>query len=144
MADTTQSNSGFTLPAPTSPGQQQKQATTTTTQAPLPTINIGAPPFGGNAMSSRDLLIGGAVLLVLVVAFVFAKNAYATSLVGKKIQPRSANAAGWWLFIFLTLISMGVILAVVSNSVLMTPFIIGPLVLGAIVALILTILSSRR
>jgi hypothetical protein len=37
-----------------------------------------------------------------------------------------------------------VILAVVSGSVLMTPFIVGPLSLGALVSLVLMIISSRR
>ena len=90
------------------------------------------------------MLIGGAVLLVLMVAFFFAKNAYANLLVGKRVQPRSANAAGWWLWVFLTLLSVGVVLAAVSGSVLMTPFIVGPLVLGAIVALVLMLISGKR
>ncbi len=139
MADNTQSSSGFNLPSPVTaaaPGAAPTQQAGTT-------MNIGLPSVGSGT-SSRDMLIGGSVLLVLVIAFFFAKGAYATSLVGKKVQPRSANAAGWWLFIFLTLISVGVVLAVVSGSVLMTPFIIGPLSLGAIVALVLMLLSSRR
>ena len=72
----------------------------TTGQATAPSIKFDV---GSAGPSSRDMLIGGAVLLVLMVAFFFAKNAYANLLVGKRVQPRSANAAGWWLWVFLTL-----------------------------------------
>jgi hypothetical protein len=65
-------------------------------------------------------------------------------LVGKRVQPRSANASGWWLWIFLTLLTVGVVLAVISRDTLMTPFIVGPLVLGALVALVLMLISGRR
>ena len=139
MADNTQTSSGFSLPNPNSPAQ----TSSVQIEPAGSTFNLGVPSSGGST-SSRDMLVGGAILLVLIIAFFFAKNAYATSLVAKKVQPRSANAAGWWLFIFLTLLSVGVILAVVSGSVLMTPFIIGPLSLGALVSLILMIISSRR
>ena len=140
MADTNTKNSqsGFTLPPPTAAPEKSIESTNTASTTAIK-IETGATSPG-----SRDFLIGGAVLLVLMVAFFFAKNAYANMLVGKKIEPRSANAAGWWLWIFLSLLSVGVILVVVSGSALMTPFIIGPLVLGAIVALALMLISGRR
>ncbi len=144
MADNNQTSSGFNLPNPNAPSAQSGLAATGAPGAPgNTTINLGLPAVS-QGTSSRDLMIGGTILLVLVIAFFFAKNAYATSLVAKKVQPRSANAAGWWLFIFLTLLSVGVVMAVISNSVLMTPFIIGPLSIGAIVALVLMIVSGRR
>ena len=140
MADTSSSKPqpGFTLPSPTTTPDKPAE---TTGQPMTPSIKIGVGSIGP---SSRDMLIGGAVLLVLMVAFFFAKNAYANLLVGKRVQPRSANAAGWWLWVFLTLLSVGVVLAAVSGSALMTPFIVGPLVLSAIVALILMLISGKR
>lgn len=140
MADTAPSKpqSGFTLPPPTTP---DKPVDTTTTTSPPIKIDLGGLAAGP---SSRDLLIGGVVLLVLMVAFFFAKNAYANMLVGKRIEPRSANAAGWWLWVFLSLLSTGVVLAAVSASMLMTPFIVGPLGLGAVVALVLMLISGKR
>ena len=140
MADTNtdKPQSGFTLPPPT--GAPDKPAESTSPVSPT-AVNID---FGSAGPSSRDMLIGGAVLLVLVVAFFFAKNAYANMLVGRRVEPRSANAAGWWLWVFLTLLSVGVVLATVSGSVLMTPFIVGPLVVGAIVALVLMLITGRR
>ena len=140
MADTTTNKpqSGFTLPPPTVASDKPVESTS-------PVVPSGLKiDFGSAGPSSRDMLIGGAVLLVLMVAFFFAKNAYANVLVGKRVEPRSANAAGWWLWVFLSLLSVGVVLAVVSRSTLMTPFIVGPLALGAVVALILMVMSGRR
>lgn len=140
MADITsnKSQSGFTLPPPTVAPDKPAETTGQPTGAPIK-IDVGS-----SGPSSRDMLVGGAVLLVLMVAFFFAKNAYANHLVGKRVQPRSANAAGWWLWVFLTLITVGVVLAAVSGSVLMTPYIVGPLVLGAIVSLVLMLISGKR
>lgn len=141
MADNTnnQTSSGFTLPTPSSGGLT---AITTTPSGQVVAVDV--MPMADQGPSSRDLLIGGAVLLILMVAFFFAKNAYATSLVRRRVEPRSANAAGWWLWVFLTLLSAGAVLAVVSQSVLMTPFIVIPLGAGAVIALILMLLASRR
>ncbi len=133
MADTGTSRS-IALPPPNPMASQAELGTTTPA---LPEVPAGEP-------ASRDMLIGGGVLLVLLVAYFFAKNAYANMLVGKRVEPRSANAAGWWLYIFLALISVGVVLAAVNRSVLMAPFIVGPLALGAIVALVLMLVSGRR
>jgi hypothetical protein len=148
MADSKNSSSGFTLPPPNAPAPAPDAPASQATQAPQTDTgqgSVGMPiPPGAEGASSRDLLVGGGVLLVLMVAYFFAKNAYANMLVGRRVEPRSANAAGWWLFIFLTLISVGVVLAAVNRSALMTPFIVGPLALGAIVALVLMLLSSRR
>jgi phage tail sheath gpL-like len=141
MADNnTGSASGFKLPSPTSSTTPTVAADTTQaagTTAVTLDVNV-------ETTSSRDFLIGGGALLILLVAFFFAKNAYANTLVSKRVQPRAANAAGWWLFVFLALIAAGVILAAISRSVLMTPYIVGPLAAGALVALILTFVSGRR
>lgn len=147
MADATSDNkgsSGFNLPPPsdsTAPASTSSTTPSTTTDSGSGSMQFGTPDEG---VASRDLLIGGAVLLVLMVAFFVAKNAYATMLVGRKVQPRSANASGWWLWLFLSLLSVGVVMAAVSRSTLMTPFIVGPLSLGALVALVLTLVSGRR
>jgi hypothetical protein len=139
MADSNKPQQGFTLPPPTSAGDKPTQAT-------IP-VNSGGSNINidlGAGASSRDILIGGAILLVLMVAFFFAKNAYANMLVGKRVEPRSANAAGWWLWVFLSLLAVGVVLASVSRSLLMAPFIVGPLGIGTIVALVLMLMSGKR
>lgn len=135
MAASSNTDAQAPLPVP-NPFASQPDGTSAATTAGLPVVPA-------HEASPRDFLIGGAVLLVLLVAFFFAKNAYATMLVGRRVEPRSANAAGWWLFVFLALVATGGVLAAVNPAAL-TPFIVGPLVLGALVALVLMLLSGRR
>ena len=136
MANTDKTSSGFTLPPPTGNADQPIQSTTGASP-----IRIDIPAHGA---SSRDILVGGAILIVLMVAFFFAKNAYANMLVARRVEPRAANAAGWWLWVFLSLLSVGVVLAAVSRSTLMAPFIVGPLGVGALVSMVLMLVSGRR
>jgi len=140
-----QDNPGFTLPAPvesntaaSAPADAPAPAATSATQG-MPAL----PPEAVNT-GSRDLTIGAAVLLVLFVAFFFAKNAYANTLVGKRIPPAKANAAGWWMFIFLASLATGVVLAAVNSAKYMAPLVIGPLGAVALVALILMLVSGRK
>ena len=145
--DTPKDNTGFTLPAPASAppaadasaAASAATATTATTEA--------APAFdaaGTTDTSSRDTLVGGVVLLLLFIAFFFAKNAYANGLVAKRVPPNKANASGWWLFIFLASLATGVVLAAVNAHKFLAPLFMGPLVLVGLVALLLTFTSSRR
>ena len=139
-------SSGFSLPAPSSnaadAGAAAQPAVVTTSQQPangaLVNVNVGQDT------SSRDLLIGGGILLVLLIAFFFAKNAYANTLVAKRVPPNKANAAGWWLFIFLACISTGVVLSAVSASKFMTPLVLGPLGGVGLLALVLALMSGRK
>lgn len=138
---------GFALPAPVEGNQPAASATpaaapgsTATTTEPGLT---GLPPDAVNT-GSRDLMIGGAVLLVLFIAFFFAKTAYANGLVGKRVPPSKANAAGWWMFIFLASLATGVVLAAVNSAKYLSPLFIGPLGLVAVVALVLMLLSGRK
>lgn len=140
MAQTQQKDSGFSLPAPTDAA------------APTTTATVILPPgekFEGtytvvSDTSSRDLLIGGGILLVLFVAFFFAKNTYANTLVAKRVPPNKANAAGWWLFVFLASLATAVVLAVINSAKFMMPLIIGPVVAVGLVALVLMLVSGRK
>lgn len=144
MAQTQQKDSGFSLPTPTDGGS--------VTTAPTTTATVILPPgekFEGtysvvSDTSSRDLLIGGGVLIVLFVAFFFAKNAYANTLVAKRVPPNKANAAGWWLFVFLACLATGAVLAAVNSTKFMTPLIIGPLGGSGLVALVLMFVTGRK
>ena len=143
--DTPKDNAGFTLPVPASAppaadAPAAGAATTTATIEPAPALD----PASTTDTSSRDTLIGGVVLLLLVIAFVFAKNAYANGLVAKRVPPNKANASGWWLFIFLASLATGVVLAAVNAHKFLAPLFMGPLVLVGLVALLLTFTSSRR
>jgi hypothetical protein len=137
-------NAGFALPAPTEANETsstmtESSTTTTTVSQTMPGLPAEAVNTG-----SRDLMIGGAVLLVLFVAFFFAKNAYANTLVGKRVPPAKANAAGWWMFIFLASLATGVVLTAVNSAKYLAPMFIGPLGAVALVALILMIISGRK
>ncbi|WP_219135043.1 hypothetical protein [Janthinobacterium sp. UMAB-60] len=142
--ETPKDNSGFTLPAPASapPAADASAAAsaTTATTEPAPALD----PASATDTSSRDTLVGGVVLLLLFIAFFFAKNAYANGLVAKRVPPNKANASGWWLFIFLASLATGVVLAAVNAHKFLAPLFMGPLVLVGLVALLLTFTSSRR
>ncbi|KHA77096.1 hypothetical protein ACWYXJ_13920 [Janthinobacterium lividum] len=147
--DTPKDNAGFTLPAPvTAPASAPpatdapaaSAATATATTEPAPAFDAA----GTTDTSSRDTLVGGVVLLLLFIAFFFAKNAYANGLVAKRVPPNKANASGWWLFIFLASLATGVVLAAVNAHKFLAPLFMGPLVLVGLVALLLTFTSSRR
>ena len=146
--DTPKDNAGFTLPAPvTAPASAPPAAdasaaasATTATTEPAPALD----PASITDTSSRDTLVGGVVLLLLFIAFFFAKNAYANGLVAKRVPPNKANASGWWLFIFLASLATGVVLAAVNAHKFLAPLFMGPLVLVGLVALLLTFTSSRR
>lgn len=145
--DTPKDNTGFTLPAPASaPPATDAAAAPAATSAATGTTEP-APAFdaaGTTDTSSRDTLVGGVVLLLLFIAFFFAKNAYANGLVAKRVPPNKANASGWWLFIFLASLATGVVLAAVNAHKFLAPLFMGPLVLVGLVALLLTFTSSRR
>lgn len=132
-------DSGFVLPTPTDP--QAAPATPSTALQPTSPVTLN---LGHSDTSSRDLLIGGGILLVLLIAFFFARGSYANMLVRKRVPPGKANAAGWWLFIFLSSLSTGVILAAVNPVKFLAPLTIAPLGGVAVIALILMLLSGRR
>ncbi len=144
MSQNESSNSGFALPAPTDNAaavQAAPVADTAAQQSSMVAVNLGTP---GVDTSSRDLMIGGAILLVLLAAFFFAKNAYANTLVAKRVPPNKANAAAWWLFVFLASVSTGVVLSAVSASKFMTPLVLGPLAAVGLVGLVLALVTGRK
>lgn len=140
MSQNESNNSGFALPAPTDSAAAPAADAGTQTSSGV-VVNLGTP---GVDTSSRDLLIGGGILLVLLVAFFFAKNAYANTLVAKRVPPNKANSAAWWLFVFLASVSTGVVLSAVSASRFMTPLVLGPLAAVGLVALVLALVTGRK
>lgn len=140
QGDTSGNSSGFSLPPPVGEGSAPAAGTATTTAPggePLPLPGLADT-------SSRDLLIGGAILLVLFVGFFFAKNGYANALVARRVPPVKANAAGWALFVALASIGTAVVLSAVNAARFMTPLILGPLGAVALLSLGLMALNARR
>lgn len=147
MTQQAQDNAGFTLPPPIEGTQTQAAPSAATSANPgaAETLeSLTAAPGNGVDTSSRDTLIGGGILLVLFIAFFFAKNGYANTLVGKRVPPGKANAAGWWLFVFLGSLATGVVLSAVNPAKFVSPLIIGPLAVVSLIALILLLVSGRK
>ncbi len=140
---------GFNLPDPNAsasnltageaPGASPAAGTAVTTAPPIPPEIVGK-----SDTLTRDLAIGGGVLLVLVIAFFFAKGAYANLLVRQRVAPSSANAAGWWLFVLLTSLATCGVLAVVDQVRFMTPIYLASFLGVALLALILMLVTGRR
>lgn len=131
-----QNNSGFTLPS-----VADATASVANTIEQMPVADI--LPLKSDT-SSRDLLIGGAVLLVLFVIFFVLKNSYADNLVNKKFAPSKANMAGWWLFLLLASLATAVVLLVVNTAKFLTLLAMGPLGAVSLIALILLLVFSRK
>jgi hypothetical protein len=144
MADSTQ-NKGFTIPAPAPAKGQPAVVPMTTPMTTSQQIAI-VPPIGVviDSTQPRDYAIAGGVLLVLIIAFFFAKKAYSNHLALKRISSGSANAAGWWLFIFLTGLATAAVLSVLNSAKFLSPMFMVPLLVISLVALILMFITGRR
>lgn len=105
-----------------------------------------APVAGAPATdtSSRDLAIGGAVFLVLLVIYFFVRNAYVHHMVVKRVAPSSAGSAGWLLFVGLSFISAAAVLAIINASKFLTFAITAPLVAVGLIALVAALFVGRR
>lgn len=135
-----QSNNGFTLPTATDAAQVASAAEVVTNT--IEQLPADLQPLNADT-SSRDMLIGGAVLLVLFVIFFFVKNGYANSLVAKRIPPNKANTAGWWLFLLLSSLATAAVLVVINAAKFLTLLVMGPLGAVSLIALILLFVSSK-
>ena len=141
---------GFKLPgqtAPTTPPDPlPKTAPDSAVQpveiAPGGATNPGAAPLRDT--SGRDLAIGGAVLLVLLVIYFFVRNAYVHHLVVKRVAPSSAGSAGWLMYVGLSFLSFAAVLAIVNAAKYLTLAITGPLLVVGAVALIAGLMIGRR
>ncbi len=141
--------SGFKIPNPDNP-QTAPAPSGQATPPPAPSAITGqtnAPsPGGGEAIDTvpRDLAIGGGVLAVLFIVFLFVKNTYANRLISRRVSPGAANASAGWLLVLLTTLSAMLILATVSWATFFTPIYMGPLAAVAALALFFTLRTRRR
>lgn len=105
-----------------------------------------APVQGAPATdtSARDQLIAGAVFLVLLLVFFFARNAFSNHLVRRRVAPSSADTSGWLLFCGLGFVSAAVVLAVMNASKFLSGAITGTLLLLGVAALVGAYLTGRR
>ena len=142
---------GFKLPgdkeavAEAAKAASHPESTSATPAAPAASIEV-TPAAGAPVTdtSSRDLAIGGAVFLVLLVVYFFVRNAYVHHMVVKRVAPSSAGSAGWLLFVGLSFISAAAVLAIINASKFLTFAITAPLVAVGLVALIAALFVGRR
>jgi len=122
---------------------------------PLPKTGDPAQPAGAIEVapvagapvtdtSNRDLAIGGAVFLVLLLVFFFVRNAYVHHLVVKRVAPSAAGSAGWLLFVGLGFTSAAGVLALINASKFLTFAVTAPLVVVGALALVAALFVGRR
>ena len=144
MQATAQTDPGFKLPAEkNTPDDPLPKTTPQTADVGTLEVQPGAPARATDT-STRDVAIGGAIFLVLLVAFFFARNAYVHHLVVRRVAPSTAGTAGWLLFLGLGFLSAAAVLAIVNASKYLTFGVTAPLVLVGLVALIAALFTGRR
>ena len=139
----TTSDPGFKLPedarAPDNPLPQTVPET-----AAEPVEVVPGTPLPAADTSTRDLAIGAAVFVVLLVVYFFVRNAYVHHLVVRRVAPSSAGSAGWLMFVGLGFLSAAAVLALINASKFLTIAITGPLVAVGVIALVAALFIGRR
>ncbi len=154
MSNTTDANTLKLAQANTDPGFKVPGAGGETAPPPTSTpagagaaAGIEVAPLAGapaTDTSSRELAIGAGVFLVLLVIFFFVRNAFAHSLVRRRVAPSSAESAGWLLFVGLSFLGAAMVLAIINASKFLTFAITGTLMVVGIAALVGAALAGRR
>ena len=103
-----------------------------------------APAPAATDTSTRDLAIGGAVFVILLVIYFFVRNAFVHHLVVRRVAPSAAGSAGWLMFVGLCFISAAAVLAIINASKFLTFAVTGPLVAVGLIALVATLFIGRR
>ena len=134
---------GFKLPgAASAPPDPLPKADAPAANAPIEVAPVQGAP--ATDTSTRDVAIGGAVFLILLIVYFFVRNAYVHHLVVKRVAPSSAGSAGWLMFVGLSFLSAAAVLAIVNASKFLTFAVTAPLVLVGAVALIAALFIGRR
>ncbi|MFC5511624.1 hypothetical protein ACFPOU_10870 [Massilia jejuensis] len=141
--NTAQADPGFKLPADKAAPDDPLPKTRPETASNPVEVMPGAP-VPATDTSTRDLAIGGAVFLVLLVVYFFVRNAYVHHMVVRRVAPSTAGSAGWLLFVGLSFLSAAVVLAVINASRYLTLGVTAPLVAVGLVALVAALVVGRR
>ena len=133
-------------PGSQAPGSQAPGASVST--APPPTSN--AVPVTGTTIIREPVLIGGltqngavigaAVVLGLLVVFVFLRNAVRNHLIAQKASLASANGTSWAFFAFLTVVAVTVVFGLIGSLWTVLPFVVPLSVLTVITLLLFIVL----
>jgi hypothetical protein len=137
---------GFKLPEESaSPQDTLPQTEPDTSGRPVEVVpGTADAPLPATDTSARDLAIGAAVFLILLVVYFFVRNAYVHHLVVRRVAPSSAGSAGWLLFVGLGFLSAAAVLAIINASQFLTFAVTGPLVAVGLVALVAALFIGRR
>ena len=134
---------GFKLPGEASaPADAVPKAGASAAATPIEVAPAAAPV--PTDTSTRDLAIGGAVFVILLVIYFFVRNAYVHHLVVRRVAPSAAGSAGWLMFVGLCFLSAAAVLAIINASKFLTFAVTGPLVAVGLVALVATLFIGRR
>lgn len=136
-----ETNAGFTLPA-----QADAVASNTVNNIAnaAEQVVMDAIPITTSTTSTRDMLIGGAVLVVLFVIFFFIKNFWANNLVKEKVSPSNAEASGWGLFLLLATLSTAAVLLVINTSKFFTLLAMGPVAVLTILFIVVIFVFKNK
>ena len=134
---------GFKLPEESASPQDSLPKTAPDTAA-RPVEIAPLPDAPAADTSTRDLSIGAAAFVVLLVIYFFVRNAYVHHLVVRRVAPSSAGSAGWMLFIGLGFLSAAAVLAVINASKYLNFAVTGPLVVVGVVSLVAALFTGRR
>ena len=144
MQANAQTDPGFKLPEDkNTPDDPLPKTTPDTAGVSTMEVTPGAPTRAADT-STRDVAIGGAIFLVLLVVFFFARNAFVHHLVVRRVAPSTAGSAGWLLFLGLGFLSAAAVLAIINASKYLTLGVTGPLVFVGLVSLIAALFIGRR
>ena len=144
MQANAQTDPGFKLPEDkNAPDDPLPKTTPDTAAVGTMEVTPGAP-VPATDTSTRDVLIGGAIFLVLLVAFFFARNAFVHHLVVRRVAPSTAGSSGWMLFVGLAFLAAAAVLAIVNASKYLTLGVTGPLVFVGLVSLVAALFIGRR
>jgi hypothetical protein len=94
--------------------------------------------------STRDIAIGGAVFLVLLAAYFFARNAYVHHLVSRRVAPAAAANAGWLMLTGLAMLSGAVIAALVNPDRFLGFATTGSLLVMSMISIVAAVMVGRR
>lgn len=133
---------GFKLP-----GQASVPADSAPKSAPgAPGTSIEVAPAAPAVTdtSTRDVAIGSAVFVILLVIYFFVRSAYVHHLVVRRVAPSAAGSAGWLMFVGLCFLSAAAVLATINASKYLTLAVTGPLVAVGLIALGATLFIGRR
>lgn len=138
---------GFKLPSEAAGSASAPQDSLPKTLPPTATEPVEIAPVAGAPVtdtSSRDLAIGGAVFIVLLVVYFFVRNAYVHHLVVRRVAPASAGSAGWLMFLGLGFVSAAAVLAMINAGKFLTLAVAGPLIAVGVIALVAALFVGRR